>query len=221
MTLLNFIAFLAVFFTVKAQVYAAEPGYSEAMGYFVQRRNIAQGQRAGSPQAAQRGIGQESPVYRSLEAEPSMQNQKSYRGMSNKRSKIFLALGFEQGNNIFEEARVLEVGLATNSSKWIQSNLSIEWRSIVGESGDAVAFMYSVQPSSVLFFLGPEIGFGAGRSWVVGDGEGFTSLKLGLNVSNPWAKRFLVGFNIYYRRDQGLRDSFHDDRVGAVLRFGF
>jgi len=66
-----------------------------------------------------------------------------------------------------------------------------------------------------------EIGFGAGRSWVVGDGEGFTSLKLGLNVSNPWAKRFLVGFNIYYRRDQGLRDSFHDDRVGAVLRFGF
>jgi hypothetical protein len=214
MKVLIFIAFFLSSALYSISALAAEPGYNEAMGYFVQRRNqqraIAQGQQ------------QESPVYQSLEADSSSQGPlQSYQSNVSKRTKYFLSLGFEQGNNSFEEARVLELGIATNASKWIQSNLSLEWRSVVGDSGDGFAFMYSVQPSSVLFFLGPEIGFGAGRAWVVGNGEGFTSLRLGLNISNPWSRRFLVAFNVYYRRDQGLRDSFHDDRVGAVLRFGF
>ena len=200
-----FIVFWSIFVLMPAFLLAAEPGYSEAMDYFIQRKNTDRGK-------------QESSVYGPLDAQST---QKEQQASNNKRSKIFLSLGFEQGNNAFKGVKILELGIANNASKWIQSNLSLEWRSIVGGSGDAVAFMYSVQSSSVLFFMGPEIGFGAGRLWVVDNEEGFTSLKLGLNISNPWSKKFLLGFNVYYRRDQGLRKSFHDDRVGALLRFGF
>jgi len=198
---------------VSSDAAALEAGYSEAQQYFVQRK------KALSYQQTPRG-----PSYSSQSAEyypPVNEASSSTSVSSNKRSKVFVSLGFEEGNSYFDQTRVLGLGLSINDYKWIQSNLSLEWRSIAGKSGDDVSFMYSVQPSSVLFFLGPEIGFGAGRSWVNGDGEGFTSLKLGVNISNPWVKRYLVGFNVYYRRDQGIRDSFHDDRIGATVRLGF
>ena len=207
MKVLICIAFLTL---VTKHSFAAEAGYNEAMGYFVQRRNIAQGQN--QPK--------ESPVYQSLEPD-NLQASYGYQSVSSKRTKYFFSVGSEQASNSYE-SMVFEFGVSSIALTYIQSNLSLEWRPVVGdEDGDAVSFMYSIQPSSLLYFLGPEIGFGAGRAWIEGDGEGYTSLKLGLNISNKWTKSYLVSLSVYYRRDQGLRQSDHDDRFGALLRFGF
>jgi hypothetical protein len=143
-----------------------------------------------------------------------------------KKQKLFMSLGYEldlmDGALPFEDVRLFEIGSSYNLNTWVQTNLSLEWRTSPTENQDSLLFMYSLQTSSLLFFLGPELGLGSGRSWLEDSGSGgFTSFKLGLNLSNPWSRRFLFSMNLYYRRDQLFNETRYNERLGAVLKIGF
>jgi|GEM_PF-6711857 len=210
---------------------AIEPGYNEAMEYFVHRKKYAQ--NGNSQNWGNKSFN--APVFKSSSSSKSLPKNSSVSSSVNpsiaalikysKKQKLFMSLGYEldlmDGSLPFEDVRLFEIGSSYNLNTWVQSNLSLEWRTSPADNQDSLLFMYSLQTSSVLFFLGPELGLGSGRSWLEDSGGGFTSLKLGLNLSNPWSRRFLFSMNLYYRRDQLFNETRYNERLGAVLKIGF
>ncbi len=202
---------------------ATEPGYREAMEYFVHRKKYAQKDinKAWDSKSFNAPVFKSHSASKSPSLNPSIQALIKY----SKKQKLFMSLGYEldlmDGALPFEDVRLFEIGSSYNLNTWVQTNLSLEWRTSPADNQDSLLFMYSLQTSSVLFFLGPELGLGSGRSWLEDTGGGFTSLKLGLNLSNPWSRRFLFSMNLYYRRDQLFNETRYNERLGAVLKMGF
>ena len=192
------IAFLAC---SASLAYAAEPGYSEAMEYFVHRENQKNNSRSVSSSTS-------TSVYN-----PSLRQ-------ASKIKKFYLGLGQEKAYGASENNRNVTLGATFLKSTYVQSSLELEWRPFIDVEGETLSLMYSVQLPSGLFFLGPEIAFGGGRSFSTDDDEGFTSLRLGLNLTNAWSQSFLASLHFYYRRDQGFKTNFHEDRVGVLFKIG-
>lgn len=196
--IIKILATIVYFAILSITAHGAEPGYSEAMEYFVHRENQQKNTRSVSSGSVY------TPPPKS----------------SSKLKKLYFGLGQEKAYGQSENNRNLMIGATFLKSAFVQSSLELEWRPYIDVEGETLSLMYSVQLSSGVFFLGPEIAFGGGRGFNSENDEGFTSLRLGLNLSNAWTQSFLASLHFYYRRDQSFSTNFHEDRVGILFKIG-
>lgn len=190
------ICFILVFFYCSG-LYAQDSGYNEAMTYFLHRKK------------AMKVNHQDTENYKT--------DEKALSSKPIKFSKYFLGLGYERLKK--KTAYNLQVGISALPHNFLQQNLILEWRK--SDVANAFSFLYSVQLSSDLFFLSPDFAFGTGRDFGDSKDFSFNSLRLGLSFSNPWINDYMLSFLIYYRRDQKIKFSTHEDLIGLSLKLGF
>ncbi len=204
--------FISSSFPVAAS--AREKGYDEAMEYFVARDK---NKKKGSKKEA--GTFSPSPVDR-----PD--------GIIIDPEKYFVGLGV--GEVFDEEYYSLELGVSLLQTGYLQQSLHLEYihfstrnsaeflaGSIQNSSGQGLFLVHSVQLSSRVFFIGPEISAGVGRIFDEPQKGALLMMKAGLSFSNRWSQQFLFSGHLYYRRSQYFKKDHHGDGLGLTLRFGF
>lgn len=204
---------------------AAEPGYEEAMQYFVFRENnkdlIAQGTETLKVNNGNLGHGEST--FNAAEAK---------KPVKLKPQKYFLGVGFGEASELSSNS--FQIGASFVKTRFFQQSLyfefnktdlsaSREYKDAIGEvDSDTKTYMFfqNLQFSSALFFLGPEVALGAGyRSGGFNEG-GLVSLKAGLNFSNRWSKQYMISASILYRNDQMITDNISDNSIELLVRFG-
>lgn len=201
------LAFLALNLSHVPQVYAEEAGYNEALDYFVHRKEQKKAEEKDSSSGE---------VQEFLPAQ----------------YKYFLSLGageiFDLGYHSFE------LGLSFLNGGYFQQSLGLEVVRFstkdseefkAGETADtfgqAFFISHSVQLSSRLFYLSPELSMGVGRVFGEPLEGALIAFKPGFVFSTKWKTGVLFSGHIYYRRHQYFSKNIDGDGVGFSLKVGF
>ena len=203
-----FLAILLLIFPRLGQ--AEEPGYKEALEYFIYRKKQKQ------------------------------KNQGNYVETSQEPKQEYLpqaykwTVGLGGGEDLGLDFYSVEVGLSFLNSKYFQQSLSLEYLRLNSENSEdfslgafqntfSTAFFlnHSVQLSSRLFFLSPDLTLGIVRRFGEPDEGAQLVLKPGLVISNRWSKKLLYSIHVYYRRTQFFSKNFNGDGLGFTLKVGF
>lgn len=211
----NFIAISCFFLALPLGAHAAEPGYAEAMKYFVFRQ--------------QRDPAQNNEI-KVLKGENTAQVKKP-QAFRLKKQKFFLGGG--TGKNGGLDFYSVQAGVAFVKTKYFQQSLYLEYKNTdtsesfdykygdLSNSSAQSLFVYqNLQFASTLFFLGPEIALGLGHVFDEPHKGSAVSLKAGFNFSNRWSKALLLSASINYRRDQYFSNNSDDEGVELSLRIG-
>lgn len=201
-------AFLVFSSLMSHQAFSAEPGYNEALEYFVQRDRD-------KPRETEAAAGVDSSENIIINPE-----------------KIVFGIGAGEISDV--EYISAEVGVTVVQSRYFQQTLSLEYMhfntrsldvyksgQISNSYGSGLFLLHSVQLSSQLFFLSPEVSAGVGRVFDEPLEGSLLTLRGGVVYSNNWSQRFLFSAHLYYRRNEYFKADLDGDGFGLTLKFGF
>ena len=192
---------------------AEEPGYREALQYFIYRKNKKANKRGGVLRSSDR----KSAELQEFLPEPY---------------KFFLSLGM--GESLGLDFQSVEVGAVVLAGSYFQQSVSLEYNRYSTDESEAfksgelpnkfatgVFLNHSISLNSRKFFLSPDLTMGVGRFFDQPSQGALIILKPGLVLSSRWGKGFVLSAHVYYRRNQYFSKNSHGDGLGFHLRVAY
>jgi hypothetical protein len=187
--------------------FAEEAGYREALEYFIHRKNLKKNL-----------------------VEVSSQKEKQ-EPLAEVR-KLFIGFG---GGEVSDSSYLsVEAGLVFLNGAYFQQSLSLEGLRFDSRDSDAfkagqiqnehsygVFLSHSLQLSSRLFFLTPEVSTSVGRILDRPLRGALVAFKPGLVFSGRWRRGVLFSGRVYYRRHEYFSKNLEGDGVGFSLKVSF